>query len=154
MQECDAELIVFVVFDLSQSLGTWKMGRKMNGVVLWSDKDHRKAVIWCEDHGDLAFCDHTDPRHPVMPDAGDWVQFEITQLGDQRRASNLTLIDPDLYPSLRDLLRSADAGAHQVRAPAGAGDPPGAGGGAKIIPLMRRSRAQCEAVPRRRSCRG
>ena len=27
----------------------------MFGVVLWADPVDRKAVIWCEDHGDLAY---------------------------------------------------------------------------------------------------
>ena len=27
----------------------------MYGVVLWIDKNAQKAVIWCEDHGNLAY---------------------------------------------------------------------------------------------------
>ena len=31
----------------------------MYGIVLWSDRSERQAVIWCEDQGDLAYCRQT-----------------------------------------------------------------------------------------------
>ncbi len=27
----------------------------MYGVILWSDQEAQRAVIWCEDHGKLAY---------------------------------------------------------------------------------------------------
>ena len=33
----------------------------MLGVVLWSDVSDRKAVIWCEDQGDLAYVNVVTP---------------------------------------------------------------------------------------------
>ena len=27
----------------------------MMGVIIWSDAVARKAVVWCDDHGELAF---------------------------------------------------------------------------------------------------
>ena len=46
----------------------------MLGVVLWSDSSENNAVIWCEDHGDLAYFDgthlfeHSDPKQGYHPD--------------------------------------------------------------------------------------
>lgn len=38
----------------------------MYGVILWSDEITQKAVIWCEDHGRLAYfnpaVDEDDPK--------------------------------------------------------------------------------------------
>lgn len=34
----------------------------MLGVVLWADIDDRKAVIWCEDHGNLAYYTAAEQR--------------------------------------------------------------------------------------------
>ena len=27
----------------------------MNGVIIWSEQASKRAIIWCEDHGRLAF---------------------------------------------------------------------------------------------------
>ncbi|MCE8511075.1 hypothetical protein KBY24_00675 [Ruegeria pomeroyi] len=78
----------------------------MLGVVLWSDRDDQKAVIWCEDHGDLAFYRKTDAQASVSLDVGDWVQFDLVTERKQRLALNPRLIDQGSYRGLPDLLRT------------------------------------------------
>lgn len=79
-------------------------GWNMFGVVLWSDEQEQKAVIWCEDHGDLAFYSNTgdDFRHAL--DAGDWVQFDMTMERHQRFAHNPRLVCEGVYPDLANAL--------------------------------------------------
>lgn len=79
----------------------------MFGVVLWSDTEDQKAVIWCEDHGDLAFYRQSEPECEVSLDAGDWVQFDLTMAQDQRLAHNPRLVAEGLYTDLADRLNSA-----------------------------------------------
>ncbi len=75
----------------------------MYGVVLWSDRVDRKAVIWCEDHGDLAYYNGALDG-AVMPDidAGDMVQFELRQEARVRRASNPRLVANQHFAGLAD----------------------------------------------------
>ncbi|MFK7875433.1 MAG: hypothetical protein AB8B71_06585 [Paracoccaceae bacterium] len=73
----------------------------MFGVILWSDPEVRKAVIWCEDHGDLAYYEATENaanRDELFFDAGDYVEFDITEEKDLRRASNAQTILTASYP--------------------------------------------------------
>ncbi len=83
----------------------------MYGVVLWSDTEDKKAVIWCEDHGDLAFYsgDEDQNLEYLGFDAGDLVQFDLTQARHMRLAQNPRLVAEDQYPNLADSLKSADA---------------------------------------------
>lgn len=80
----------------------------MFGVVLWSDTDDNKAVIWCEDHGNLAF--YNGGNHPSLDvfdfDAGDLVQFELTEEQHMRYARNPKRVSQSLYPSLAEDLQS------------------------------------------------
>lgn len=80
----------------------------MLGVVLWSDSDDNKAVIWCEDHGNLAF--YNGGSHPSLDvfdfDAGDLVQFELTEEQHMRYARNPKRVSQSLYPSLAEDLQS------------------------------------------------
>ena len=97
----------------------------MYGVVLWSDKQDRNALIWCEDHGDLAYFRQDDALDSVTLDAGDWIQFDIETVHRQRVASNPRLVAEGLYCGLPGRLNSA-------------GDAPGAPRrvtGADVIPL-------------------
>jgi len=50
----------------------------MLGVVLWSDKDAGKAVIWCEDQGKLAYVtgEQADICADMALQAGDLCQFQ------------------------------------------------------------------------------
>ena len=63
----------------------------MFGVILWVNSTDRKAVIWCEDEGDLAyFEDEIQPTQAEVGffDAGDYVEFDVTTDKKLRRASN------------------------------------------------------------------
>ncbi|MFT5342537.1 MAG: hypothetical protein ACI9BH_001751 [Paracoccaceae bacterium] len=79
----------------------------MFGVVLWSDAQENKAVIWCEDHGDLAFYRQPENADNVALDAGDWVQFNMTADRHLRFAHNPKLVFEGAYPDLADALTSA-----------------------------------------------
>lgn len=81
----------------------------MLGVVLWSDSSDRKAVIWCEDQGDLAFVKPTDEvlRADDFFDAGDLVQFEMEVSQSTRVAHNPRLVIEKAGPALPDVLRDA-----------------------------------------------
>ncbi|MEP5091632.1 MAG: hypothetical protein ABJR23_19585, partial [Paracoccaceae bacterium] len=78
----------------------------MFGVVLWSDTDDRKAVIWCEDHGDLAFYGTTQESRSLefALDAGDLVQFDVTEAQHMRFAHNPRLVSEGACPDLADAL--------------------------------------------------
>lgn len=79
----------------------------MFGVVLWSDADDRKAVIWCEDHGDLAFYKVSEAeRNGVSLDAGDLVQFDMTTDRDLRLAHNPVLVREHAYEGIGERLES------------------------------------------------
>ena len=74
----------------------------MFGVVLWSDTEDKKAVIWCEDHGDLAFYNagQASCLDGFSLDAGDLVQFEVDTAESTRIARNPRLIAEGQYPTL------------------------------------------------------
>lgn len=81
----------------------------MFGVVLWSDTQEQKAVIWCEDHGDLAFYRETSGNGPVALDAGDWVQFDMTTERHLRFAHNPRLVAEGVYSGLAESLSAHEA---------------------------------------------
>lgn len=121
----------------------------MYGVVLWSDTDEQKAVIWCEDHGDLAFynaneCNSQDRCEDsvfdgVMMDAGDLVHFEISEKRHLRYARNPRLISEDEYPTLAQGLNHAMPASRPTMV--GAGDRTSA----TIIPFNARERDASDA---------
>lgn len=102
----------------------------MLGVILWSDRDDRKAVIWCEDQGDLAFLNagETLMDRDAFFDAGDVVQFDMDIDSSIRRAHNPRLVVEKVGKALPDALRHA-------------GSPAGfeAGASAEVIPFAPRS---------------
>ncbi|MEO3414227.1 hypothetical protein AAFO92_06185 [Roseovarius sp. CAU 1744] len=78
----------------------------MFGVVLWSDQVRNRAVIWCEDHGDLAFFngDGSAGIENAEMEPGDLVQFDVRADRNMRLASKPRLVSSDEYPTLaRDL---------------------------------------------------
>lgn len=79
----------------------------MMGVVLWSDASDRKAVIWCEDQGDLAFLNSKEPLldGEVFFDAGDVVQFDMEIQATMRRAHNPRLVVERAGVGLPEALR-------------------------------------------------
>ena len=81
----------------------------MFGVILLSDPDREKAVIWCEDHGQLAFYnDHSAAILPYAYDVGDLVEFNVEELDDLRYASDLRLVSQHEYPTLAAALKQND----------------------------------------------
>lgn len=74
----------------------------MYGVVLWSDKADQKAVIWCEDHGDLAFysgCKESVFDGPSL-DEGDFVEFELSESQSLRVAHTPQIVAQSEYHGL------------------------------------------------------
>jgi len=72
----------------------------MFGVVLWSDATENKAVIWCEDQGDLAFYRQTGEGGEIALDPGDLVKFEMTMDRHLRFAHNPELVSEAYHPDL------------------------------------------------------
>jgi hypothetical protein len=120
----------------------------MFGVVLWSDRQDQKAVIWCEDHGDLAFYRQSDSVDAVPLDAGDWVQFDLQVDRDVRRVYNPRLICEGLYPEIADLLATQPAPGGQT-APQ-----PLHTAGAEVIPFTPRRRPGSDPVESPRIAQG
>lgn len=103
----------------------------MYGVILWCDAQENKAVIWCEDHGDLAFYRQPENADEVALDAGDWVQFDMTTDRHLRFAHNPRLVSEGVSPGLADVLTSAASASSQSMQPAHSR------GSAEIIPFAR-----------------
>ncbi|WP_299626850.1 hypothetical protein [uncultured Tateyamaria sp.] len=80
----------------------------MIGVILWSDADDHKAVIWCEDQGDLAFLSEPDSIH--LPDAffevGELVEFDVSTRRNLRLAHNTSRLGHSCGTALADDLQS------------------------------------------------
>ena len=83
----------------------------MYGVVLWSDADDRQAVIWCEDHGDLAFVDKGGRDMEDCPGLapGDLVCFELQIDSQIRKAINPSVVAEQEYPTLASALDTVAA---------------------------------------------
>ena len=83
------------------------MNGRMYGVVLWADARDTRAVIWCEDHGSLAYYSESQAtmHRGVSLDAGDLITFDLREDHDCRRASNLARIDQGHAPGLARTLR-------------------------------------------------
>lgn len=82
----------------------------MCGVVLWSSAEEQKAVIWCEDHGNLAFyAPKTESAFDgVALDPGDLIQFDMEDCPQHRRAHNPRLLVENHAPMIAaDLQRDA-----------------------------------------------
>lgn len=89
------------------------MSRRMFGVVLWADQTDRKAVIWCEDHGDLAYWHepeisvHDGASAEPDLDVGDLVQFDLSEGPQLRRARNPQRLESQQFFGLAQSLRAA-----------------------------------------------
>lgn len=93
---------------------------RMLGVVLWCDEAHSRAVIWCEDQGDLAHfpprtCDpHTgddivagNVGSVAGIDAGDLIQFDLTENNTVRFACNPQVLCETAFPTIAQSLMHA-----------------------------------------------
>lgn len=77
----------------------------MYGVILWSGCAGQKALIWCEDHADLALFDNGDEMHAFT--VGDMVSFELDETQAERRATKMKLITKQYHPELPAALLNA-----------------------------------------------
>jgi hypothetical protein len=111
----------------------------MLGVVLWSDVSDRKAVIWCEDQGDLAYVNASDAvlNNGEFFDAGDLVQFEVETSHTMRYANNPRLLIEKAAQALPYALK-ANGYCTQTD-----------GGSAQIISLEHFRERACKTVPLR-----
>ena len=69
-------------------------------------------MIWCEDHGDLAFFRDKGVSGPgaIALDAGDLVEFEVETYRDLRFAHNPQVVSERYYPEVQtDIAPSAKA---------------------------------------------
>lgn len=86
------------------------MRKQMLGVVLWANSRATSALIWCEDHGDLAFWEEepTGAHTGESLDAGDLIRFEVgaDRKMNMRRAANLRCVDKGFAPGLAEELRN------------------------------------------------
>lgn len=89
----------------------------MIGVVVWSSEDRQKAVIWCEDHGALAYLQGRE--HLVSgkgwPDAGDLLELESETIGALRHARKVAILSERRCPQLPDMLRAQVAPEPRLR---------------------------------------
>ena len=78
----------------------------MYGVVLWSDRNSDRALIWCEDHGKLAYY-HADSsnEHGFICEAGDLVRFQVRDTPQMRYAEQPEIIAAEEYPLIANSLR-------------------------------------------------
>ncbi|ETX30712.1 hypothetical protein [Roseivivax isoporae] len=79
----------------------------MLGVVLHRNDALGQAVIWCEDHADLAYAPIAESA-PAVP--GDLVRFRLRRAGDRRIAGEVELVAPGEYP---DIARGLGPGAER-----------------------------------------
>jgi len=89
----------------------------MYGVVLWSDQKDRKAVIWCEDHGDLAYYSAREESVFDGPplDTGDFVQFQLSEGSEMRMAMAPRLVAQSQYHGLAESLKDGLSDAQQSK---------------------------------------
>lgn len=81
----------------------------MFGAVLWSDRSKNRALIWCEDHGNLAYFDGRDACAQSCSDfeEGDLVTFKVHDGNGMRVASDVQVVSSEEYPFLAHGLRDA-----------------------------------------------
>lgn len=105
----------------------------MIGVVLWSDPRQGTAVIWCEDHGDLAFYRNGSATDEISSglDAGDLVSFDVHTVRNLRFASNAEVVEGGIYRDLPEALKTEPSGAMQAAIAADHAQP-----SANVVPLF------------------
>ena len=80
----------------------------MIGVVLWADRTDNRAVIWCADHGRLAYWDSEDAIEATSPslDAGDIIRFDLDGDARRRKARNPELVQEQACPNIAERMVS------------------------------------------------
>lgn len=64
-------------------------------------------MIWCEDHGDLAFYREAESETDIHLGAGDLVEFDLTTERQFRYANNPTLVADHFSTGLAEALTDA-----------------------------------------------
>jgi hypothetical protein len=79
----------------------------MIGVILWSSPVKEKAVIWCEDHGALAYLQGKENLAfpDDWPESGDLVELEVETVKELRHARSVSLVSGNRRSDLPGLLR-------------------------------------------------
>lgn len=82
------------------------VARNMYGVVIWSNADQRKAIIWCEDQGDLAYYtkDCASALDGVTLDPGDLIQFDLRLEQSLRMVDNPQRVESGSHSNLASSL--------------------------------------------------
>ena len=82
------------------------VARSMYGVVIWSNADQRKAIIWCEDQGDLAYYtqDCASALDGVTLDPGDLIQFDLRLERSLRMVDNPHRVESGTHANLASSL--------------------------------------------------
>ena len=81
----------------------------MYGAVLWADRCSNRALIWCEDHGELAFFEGepSGSSDASKFEEGDFVAFKIRDGRGMRLAFEVKVVATEAYPRLAADLRCA-----------------------------------------------
>jgi len=79
----------------------------MSGVVLWSNENQQKAVIWCEDQGDLAFYLQEQCQALVDLHEGDVICFDLTLPQNRRMVVNPMVLEEEKCTGLVESLFAA-----------------------------------------------
>lgn len=92
----------------------------MRGVVIWQCSETRRAVVWCDDSGELAYASDASAWAPLAPRVaiGDYVAFDLDPSSAARSCRNLRLIESGLAPELAGILHRMRPGAAPAGAPA------------------------------------
>ncbi|MTH64428.1 hypothetical protein [Paracoccus shanxieyensis] len=79
----------------------------MIGIILWSSLAKEKAVIWCEDHGALAYLQGQENLQSAdrWPESGDLVELEFETINELRHARSVSLVSNGNRSELPGLLR-------------------------------------------------
>jgi hypothetical protein len=74
----------------------------MRGVIIWHCQNTRRAVVWCDDSGELAYASGgkswINPFQRIA--IGDYVAFELQPSSTSRSCVNLRLLEQGLAPEL------------------------------------------------------
>jgi hypothetical protein len=78
----------------------------MRGVIIWHCKTTERAVVWCDDSGELAYAggeqSWANPGTRVA--IGDYVAFELQPFSAARSCKNMRLIEQGMAPELAGIL--------------------------------------------------
>ena len=99
----------------------------MNGVIIWSEHVSKRAIIWCEDHGRLAFFKAQDTLQGELSrkngvfanENGGMVCFTVDEQADLRLARDLKWVSRQKYPHLAEQLKAGSSSVAALARPSG-----------------------------------